>query len=187
LDFLYSIDLSIFYFINKTLANPVFDKVLVLLRTQECWFIAYAILIYFLATKFKTPGRLLILTIALAIIFSDQFNSHFLKELVGRIRPCHSLPDVHLLVPCGGGKSFPSSHAVNNFTLAAILAYFFPQYKYHFYTLATLIVFSQVYVGVHYPSDVLAGALLGFAIGNLFVLIHKKLILKMFKITDKPK
>lgn len=187
MDFLYSIDLNIFYFINKTLANPVFDRVLVPLRTSEYWFIAYAILIYFLVTKFKAPGRLLLLTIALAIIFSDQFNSQFLKELVGRIRPCHSLPDVRLLVPCGGGKSFPSSHAVNYFTLAALMTYFFPQYKYHFYTLASLIAFSQVYVGVHYPSDVLVGSFLGFTIGTLFVLFHKKLILKMFKITDKPK
>ncbi len=180
MDFLYTLDLSIFYFINKTIANPVFDKIFVILTTQEYWYITYAILIYFLLTKYKANGRLLLLTIILAIIFSDQISSHYIKELVGRIRPCHVLQDIRLLVPCGAGKSFPSSHAVNNFTLALILANFFNRYKYHFYILASLVAISRVYVGVHYPSDVFFGTILGGVIGIIFVYIHKTVILKLY-------
>lgn len=98
--------------------------------------------------------------------------------MVGRIRPCHTLPDIRLLVPCGGGKSFPSSHAVNNFAFAILLGSFFKEYKFHFIILASLVAFSRVYVGVHYPSDVIFGSILGCIIGFVFVYLHRNVIQK---------
>jgi undecaprenyl-diphosphatase len=79
---------------------------------------------------------------------------------------------VHLLVHCGGGKSFPSSHAANNFGAATILTYFYRKIAWIFFSLAALVAFSRVYVGVHYPFDVLAGAILGMAISAILLLIY---------------
>jgi undecaprenyl-diphosphatase len=79
------------------------------------------------------------------------------------------------LVGCGPGKSFPSSHATNNFALATILTYYFRKYRYWFYSIAALVAFSRVYVGVHYPIDISAGAILGTSVGLLFTLIATKI------------
>lgn len=168
-NFFYEIDLAIFYFFNHTIANPFLDSFFVVLTTQECWYIAYGVLIFFLLTKFGTQGKFFLIFLIFSIVITDQLSSHLIKEIVGRVRPCHILSDVRLLVACGGGKSFPSSHAVNNFALAVLLSNFFKVYRYHFFLLAGLVAISRVYVGVHYPSDVICGAVIGFCIAQLMV------------------
>lgn len=181
---LYNIDKAIFYLFNHNLANPFFDKLFVILTTQDYWYITYAVLIYFLLTKFKAEGRIFLIVLILCIFVADQLSSHVIKELVGRIRPCHTLPDVRLLVPCGGGKSFPSSHAVNNFAFAVLMSYFFDKYKLHFLIIASLIAISRIYVGVHYPFDVISGAVVGSLVGILFVYLYRYILnyyLKRFK------
>ena len=113
--------------------------------------------------------------IAIALFLADHFLIDFLKHEVARLRPCHVLDYVRSLVPCGVGKSFPSAHAANNFAVAAVLAYSYRQYKWVFYTIAFLIAFSRVYVGVHYPSDVIVGSFIGFAIGFIVITLLTKL------------
>ncbi|MCX7879954.1 MAG: phosphatase PAP2 family protein [Ignavibacteria bacterium] len=175
MEFFYNIDVSIFYFINKTIANTFFDKLFVLITTQENWYLTYIFLIYFLWTRHRLKGKAFVLILVLTITVSDQLSSQVIKEIFERIRPCHSLEDVRLLVHCGAGKSFPSSHSVNNFAFATLMSSFFTRYKLHFFIIASLIAISRVYVGVHYPADVLFGAFLGLAIGYVFVLIFKNL------------
>jgi undecaprenyl-diphosphatase len=98
---------------------------------------------------------------------SDQLSSSVFKMIVQRPRPCHEIggfpavPGVRLLVPCGSGYSFPSSHAVNNFALAAFLSYYYRRWTGIFMLYASLMALSRVVVGVHYPSDIAAGALFG--------------------------
>lgn len=180
-EFLYQIDLTIFYFLNHTIANPIFDKLFVLLTTQECWYITYAVLIFFLLTRFGAKGRYFVVVLIIGIFLSDQISSQILKGWIGRIRPCHFLSDVRLLVPCGGGKSFPSSHAVNNFALAVFLTYFFRYYSIHFFSLAALIAISRVYVGVHYPSDIIGGAIIGYFIARLIIILYHNLETNVLK------
>lgn len=174
IDFLYNLDLSVFYFINHSISHPFFDKFFVLITTQESWYISFAILLFFLLTKFGVRGRYFFFLLIVGIFLSDQISSHLIKEWVNRIRPCHSLEDVRLLVSCGSGKSFPSSHSVNNFALAVFLSYFFNKYRIYFYILASIVALSRVYVGVHYPSDILGGAVIGFIIANLILIIYKR-------------
>lgn len=167
LDWLINIDISVFRFINTGLANPVFDLIMPIITSEKIIVPIYVLALLVFAIKGDKKARMLIFALILTVIISDQFSSSYLKHLVGRIRPCSSLSDVRLLVGCGGGKSFPSSHAVNNFAAAMALAYHYRKYAKVFFSIAFAIAFSRIYVGVHFPGDVLAGILIGCAIGFL--------------------
>jgi undecaprenyl-diphosphatase len=78
------------------------------------------------------------------------------------------VPEIRLLVGCGGGMSFPSSHAVNNIATATLLGWYYPRGRPWMFLWATVVAISRSFVGLHYPSDVLGGAVLGILIG-LFV------------------
>ena len=116
----------------------------------------------------------------LLIFVSDQISSHVIKPFVGRLRPCNEIlikDYVRLLANCSSGFSFPSSHATNHFALAFFLIVLFnKRYKWVFPVLffwAFAISYSQVYVGVHYPLDILTGGFLGTIIGITFGMIPK--------------
>jgi undecaprenyl-diphosphatase len=98
-----------------------------------------------------------ILAIGLASLLTDAV----VKPLVGRHRPYIDHPDVVLLAHRPGDPSFPSSHAANSFAGAYALSRVFPEFRAAFWTLAILVAFSRVYVGVHYPLDIVAGAVFG--------------------------
>lgn len=176
-DFLYSVDLGIFYFINHTLQNAVFDAVMPVvtdLNKIPAVLVAVAGLLVLLAARGGATGRSAVIVLIITIAFSDQLNSSWVKHLFERVRPCHVLNDVHLLVSCGSGYAFPSSHAVNNAAGAVVLSFFYRKWTAAFVAFAALVAFSRVYVGVHYPGDVLGGLLLGSACGGLTVLLFVK-------------
>jgi undecaprenyl-diphosphatase len=107
-----------------------------------------------------------------AITVSDTVSSKVIKYQVKRIRPCHTelvSDKIDLLIPCGGQYGFTSSHASNHFTMAVFVIFtlgtFIKKIKWPVLIWASCIAFAQVYVGVHYPLDVIAGALLGTIIG----------------------
>ncbi|MBM2815343.1 MAG: Membrane-associated phospholipid phosphatase [Ignavibacteria bacterium] len=169
LQYLVLIDREIFYFFNHTMSNYLFDIFFPFITNSKNWMPVYILMFLWLFIKGGKNGRICGITLLLTAVVSDQTSSHLLKELIGRIRPCHVLPDVHLLVPCGGGKSLPSSHAVNNFAAAYVLTYYYKNLRILFYTIATLVALSRVFVGVHYPADIAFGALWGLLIGFLMV------------------
>jgi len=167
-DFFYNIDISVFYFVNHTLSNPLFNKFFPFITEVKNWYISYIILLLILIFKGGKLGRISALLVILLITATDQFSSSFLKELVGRIRPCNDLPDVNILAGCTSSFSFPSSHAVNNFAVAVFFSMLFPKFKWALFISAFLLALSRVYVGVHYPSDIIGGALIGSAFGYIF-------------------
>lgn len=176
IDVLNSIDRSLFYFCNRTLQNVVFDAVMPFvtdLNKKPFVLVIVGILWLLLLVKGGKSGRIAALLLIPAIVFSDQLNSSLLKHLVDRPRPCHMLPGVHLLVSCGSGYSFPSSHAVNNLAGALVLAYFLPRWTWAFFSFAALVAFSRLYVGVHFPSDVVAGAIIGLICASLIILLFR--------------
>jgi membrane-associated phospholipid phosphatase len=176
LEFFYSIDKAVFYFFNHTLQNPVFDAIMPFLtdlNKNKPALVAVGLLWALLIWKGGRAGRIAGLLLIPTIVLSDQLNSSWLKSLFGRIRPCHVLTDVHLLVPCGSGLSFPSSHAVNNFAGAVVMSAFLPKWTWAFMTFAALVAISRVFVGVHYPFDILVGAAVGAACGSMVVVAYR--------------
>jgi undecaprenyl-diphosphatase len=109
------------------------------------------------------------------LFLTDKVSSALIKDLVARPRPCHQvngvafIQGIHLLVGCGPGYSFPSSHAVNNFGVGTLFARYYPRWKWYFLGWAALIALSRPAVGVHYPSDILGGALIGTLLALLLV------------------
>ena len=168
LDFFYNIDVSTFYFINRTLSAPFFDRFFTFITEINHWYIAYVILWFIAFFKGGRTGKIAAVGSIILITASDQLSSSLLKNLFARIRPCNALTNVNILVVCTGSYSFPSSHAVNNFAIALFFSRLFPKLKWILYTTAFLVAFSRPYVGVHYPSDIIAGAIIGLFIGYIF-------------------
>ena len=159
---LQSIDTAVFFFINKHLANPLFDILMPMVTRAGSGDGAFAvalILIVFCRKEKKRSGVLILAGIALS-----YYAVLFLKDLIGRPRPYMALPDVRLLVPTDGFLAMPSGHATTAWMTAMVLAGFFKR-RVLWFSLATLVCFSRIYVGVHYPSDVIAGAALGAVLG----------------------
>lgn len=134
----------------------------------------YIFILTFLIINFKNRGLLAALLLIGGLTISDQISSGFIKHTVKRLRPCRNpevKDDVRLLIKCGPGYSFTSSHAANHFGFAFALGFLFLRRK-KILLIASLwafiISYSQVYVGVHYPFDILGGALVGIITGSLF-------------------
>lgn len=173
IDELLIFDRELFLWLNHNLANPVFDLFFPFITNVKNWYPVYIVGGLWLLIKGGKKGRIAFLLLLLTIIISDQISSSVIKEAVGRLRPCHVLPDVRLLVGCGGGKSFPSSHATNNFAAAFILSRIYKRQWPVFYTIAFFMAFSRVYIGVHYPLDITGGAILGVIIGAVIIFAYK--------------
>lgn len=165
LEFLQHIDEVLFFFINNDLANPFLDWLMPLITRQKNWYPLFFLLIMMLLWKGGKKGRLVVLLLIPVILLSDQISSTLIKPLFDRVRPCkafETIGTVNMLIGMKTSPSFPSSHAANSFAAATLFALFYSRRRWIYYTLAAVIAFSRVYVGVHYPFDVLAGALIGF-------------------------
>lgn len=112
-------------------------------------------------------GRKAGLLLAVTLILTDQISASLLKEMVGRVRPCFALDGVNPLISQSHSFSFPSSHAANSVGGAAILALVLGRWWWSGLLLAGAISFSRVYVGVHYPLDLIGGALIGMGLALL--------------------
>ena len=173
IEFLYGIDKAVFLFINQTVSNPVGDVLWPLITDYDKLWpvrIVLATVWLWLVIKGGRTGRTAALMLIPLLVVSDQLSSTFIKSLVGRVRPCDtfSADQIHLLVGCGG-FSFPSSHAVNNFSVATMFSHFYPKWRWAFFSWATLVALSRPAVGVHYPSDILGGAVIGACVALLVI------------------
>ena len=174
MELLYSIDLGIFYFFNHTISTGFLDKFFSIITDVNKWYIAYFILLGIAFFKGGRLGKIAVIGLILLIVVTDQTGYRILKEYFMRLRPCIALSDAITPVGCSGGYSFPSNHALNNFAAAVFLMRLFPNYKWIFLVVASLVSISRIYLGVHYPSDVIGGALIGSAFGYLFSILALK-------------
>ena len=147
------------------------------------WIPLYALLLFLIIREYKWRSLLILLFIAILITLSDQLSVHLFKNTVERLRPCHNpeiMESVHLVKEhCGGLYGFVSSHAANSFALAVFLIGFLGR-KFKYFTLlillwAAIISYSRVYLGVHYPGDIIVGAIFGALLGYILQIIYHKI------------
>lgn len=187
MEYLLYLDREVFVFINQNMSNPVFDVFLVFMRNRVVWIPLYFFLASFLVFNFSKKGYVILLFALLSGGFSDYISSSVVKPLVARTRPCNEDKNkiaVISRIDCGGAFSFPSSHATNHFAIGMFFFLFFRKilrkYAVIFLIWAGTIAFAQVYVGVHYPLDVTAGALLGSVIGFLTYKLCEIVVHRLF-------
>lgn len=162
---LQKLDTQLFLFLNS-LHFSWLDPIMELVTRRDTWFPAYLVLVFWMIYRQKKEAAFIIISIILAVLLSDQLCSSILKPLVARLRPCHepSLQGlIHMVTDCGGQYGFCSSHAANGFAFATTIYLFFGKNRFTIllFVWAILISYSRIYVGVHYPIDILAGAIVG--------------------------
>ncbi len=167
-------DYTAWYYLNNTWHNAFLDAVVPFLRNQWTWTPLYLFLLVFMLKNFGKMGIMWCVFFICTFAISDQLSATFLKEIFHRTRPCNNphLADVaRIIVPCGSGYSFPSSHAANHFALGVFSALTLQQRVKGVWILAMLwagsVSYAQVYVGVHFPLDVTCGGMLGIAVGMI--------------------
>jgi len=166
-------DRELFNKVNSDWSNSFFDAILPYIRNAMVWAPLYLFFIVFTIINFKRSGSFWVLFGVLAVATSDIISSWAIKELVFRVRPCHDealAGHIHILVNyCPMSSSFTSSHAANHFTLATFIFFTFRNHLNKWLWLvflwAFIVAYAQVYVGVHYPGDIICGAFIGYFIG----------------------
>jgi undecaprenyl-diphosphatase len=160
LEILHEWDEAGFYLINKSLRNPVFDLLMPFVTNKWNFALPAAVLVGYVLLFRPKRDRIIVLAAIAVILLSDE-TSQLLKDLFQRTRPFHPLRDTTRVV----SFSFPSNHASNMFALAMFLSYNYSRSGVVCFPAAALVGYSRVYVGSHYPFDVLGGALWGALIG----------------------
>lgn len=181
IEWLNELDKVLFILINIELANPVTDFIMPIITSDNVLRICYGIAMALLLWRGDSRVRWIALFSALTILISDQLSSQVLKHIFERPRPCQIMSDIHLLVSCGSGFSMPSSHAVNSFAQAAFFGTLFKKSQSYLIITAGLIASSRIFVGVHYPGDVLVGIIIGSLVGVIIALLFLKFEKKVMK------
>lgn len=161
-----TMDEAILLAINRGLAGPAMDALMGVASSRTLGLVVLLAATIVLVWRGGRRGRVAAVAMVLAVSLTDPLAAQVLKPLIGRARPCHELGDaVRVVAGCGGPWSMPSNHAANLAAAAAAMGSIFPRTFVLSLPLALVIGLSRVYLGVHYPSDVLAGWALGAVVG----------------------
>jgi undecaprenyl-diphosphatase len=161
-------DLDTWFFmgVNVGLSNPFLDKVMPWVTEKHHFVAPLVILLLALLLWGGQHGRQTLLLALILVILTDQ-TGNLLKLLLARVRPCHVVPTAHLLVGCTASGSFPSNHVLNLFAQSTLLALQWGWPASPAFLVAAIVAYSRVYVGVHYPGDVIGSAGIGIVWGWL--------------------
>jgi undecaprenyl-diphosphatase len=178
-------DAELFLILNGA-HNGFWDFVMFWASDKLIWIPVYVLFLFILWKKYRSKIWIVMVFAALLIFLSDQISVHIFKDVFQRLRPCHE-PDlagmIHLVNgKCGGQYGFYSSHASNVFAVAMFVLTLMRKKDYMLIMLillwADLIAYSRIYLGIHYPGDVIAGAIAGSLLGWMVARFLKNLIRK---------
>jgi undecaprenyl-diphosphatase len=176
-----TIDKAVFSAIQRYATATWLDDTMLLMRHEFTWIPFYLLMLIWVLKNARFQAITFILLTIATFAFCDFMSASVLKPFVGRLRPCYDADvagTVRDLIGCGGRFSFPSSHAANHFGLAAFWYFAILHLKgkrwYWIWLWAALICFAQIYVGKHYPMDILGGALLGTVAGKAAASLFKR-------------
>jgi undecaprenyl-diphosphatase len=175
------IDYQVFEWFNSGLAHPLLDRLLPYYRDKLTWIPLYGIALVLLYRQRGWRDTLTIVVgLAVVLTVADQLAASLIKPRVGRLRPCATeslFAVVRELVPCGGKYGFPSNHATNHFAVAVYLCGVWVRrrgLRVAWLLWALSIGLAQVYVGKHFPLDILGGAFLGSGIALIGVAGYRR-------------
>ncbi|HVD98804.1 MAG TPA: phosphatase PAP2 family protein [Cytophagaceae bacterium] len=188
LEYLKQLDIKMLLAVNSH-HTAFLDSLMLFVTNRLAWIPLYILLVIFLIWKKKKASILILFFIILTVVSTDLFASSLMKPLFQRLRPCHN-PEVNTMLymlkdACGGKYGFVSSHASNTFGLVTFLVLLLKkEYPWIilFYLWAALVSLSRVYLGVHYPFDILGGAIVGVGLAFFYFWVYKKMEKKSYKL-----
>jgi undecaprenyl-diphosphatase len=157
-------DERMFRLLNETWLNATLDLVMPFVTDARNYFILFIVAAITLVIVGRLHGLRFLILAAVSIVVADTIGTQVLKLFFLRSRPCAALEGVRLLVGCTNSASFPSNHAINASALATLVTLYMPRLWFPAMAFALLVGYSRVYVGVHYPLDVLVGGGLGIVV-----------------------
>ncbi|WP_010233675.1 phosphatase PAP2 family protein [Clostridium arbusti] len=167
-----SLDNSILLYIKNNMHGYIMDRAMVIITSLGnggfIWIIVAVLLMS--NKKYRNIGFMALG----ALILSTILGEGILKHIVQRIRPSADIPAVNLLISKPLSYSFPSGHTTTSFAVTGVLAKYFKDYALEFFSLASLIAFSRLYLYVHYPTDVLAGIILGLICSRITIYMFSR-------------
>jgi undecaprenyl-diphosphatase len=168
IEWLNHLDTALFLFLNS-FHHPVADPVMVIVSAKGTWVPLYAAILVLLFHRFRHRAWIPVVAALVLFAITDLASVHLLKNTVMRLRPCHE-PLLQGLVhtvngKCGGMYGFVSSHAANTFGFATLMTLIFRKriswIGWCLIAWAAIVSYSRIYLGVHYPADIIGGAMLG--------------------------
>ena len=176
------IDFKLLIILNQKISNSLFDLIMPIITNEDYWRIPILCLIIYLLFFSQKKGKIVLFLLIISLGVNDYFCASIIKPNIARLRPSHEfLEYINLLVSRGGKWSMPSNHASNMFVLAAIISTFYSKAKSIIFFIAILVSFSRVYVGVHFPMDVITGASIGTMIAIIMISLWSFLKLNQLK------